>query len=75
MVNPLSHWRQFSGERFLKTAWQEKNTISDNRYIELHYEDFVRNPYKTLRVLLVRLVCLTATWFGAILIRLEKSGI
>ena len=35
-------------KEILEVAWRESKTIDESRYIELHYEDFVSNPYKTL---------------------------
>lgn len=36
-------WREI-----IETAWQEKKIISKNRYIEIRYEDFVKDPIEIL---------------------------
>ena len=36
-------------KNIIKIAWQEKNRIGSNKYVEIHYEDFVKNPYGALK--------------------------
>jgi hypothetical protein len=39
----------FQWEQVVNVAWHEAQNIGKKRYIEIHYEDFVADPLKTLK--------------------------